>query len=70
MVVDSDSEEYSSDLNKGGPKQRKISVQLWDGTEKEVMQHLPDDIDGKKVYHIKELTTDQKVVAALKDGRK
>ena len=56
-------------LIKEGLSKEKLACS-WDGIEKEVVQHLPDDIDGKKVYHIKELTTDQKVVAALKDGRK
>lgn len=30
-------------------KQRKISIELWDGVDKEVVERLPDDIDGDKV---------------------
>ncbi len=51
-------------------KQRKISVELWDSVGKEVVEHLPDDIDEVKVYKIKDQLDKEKLVAALEDGRK
>ena len=51
-------------------KQRKISVELWDGVDKELVECLPDDIDGVKVYEMKGQLDKKKLVAALKDGRK
>ncbi|KAL9977414.1 hypothetical protein ACROYT_G014813 [Oculina patagonica] len=51
-------------------KQRKIRVELWDSVGKEVVEHLPDDIDEDKVYKIKDQLDREKLVAALEDGRK
>lgn len=66
---DSDSDNERLD-NECWLKQRKISVELWDGADKEVVECLPDDIDGVKVYEIKGQLDKKKLVAALKDGRK
>ena len=51
-------------------KQQKISVELWDGVDKEVVERLPDDIDRDKVYEITDQLDKKKLAAALKDGRK
>jgi len=64
---DSDNERLADECRL---KQRKISVELWDGVDKEVVERLPDDIDGDKVYEIKGQLDKKKLVAALKDGRK
>ena len=64
---DSDNERLADECRL---KQRKISVELWDGVDKEVVERLPEDIDGDKVYEIKGQLDKKKLVAALKDGRK
>lgn len=44
--------------------QKKISVEHWNGVEREEVEELPDEIDGTKVYVIP-VTSSQK---PLKDG--
>jgi len=51
-------------------KQRKTSIEVWDGVDKEVVERLPDDIDGVKFCKIKGTLDKKKLVAGLHDGKK
>ena len=71
--AESSNDDHSDNESVAGgcqPKQRKISVELWDGVDKKLVERLPDDIDGLRIYEIKGLLDKKKLVAALKDGRK
>ena len=51
-------------------KQKKMSEELWDGVHRETVHQLPEEIDGEKVYKIKDLENKSKIYQALKDGRR
>ena len=59
-----------SNIDGGRCRQRKIGVELWDDVDKEVVQQLPDDINGDKMHIMEGLTEQVQIVAALQDGRK
>jgi len=59
-----------SSSDEGRTKQKKVSAEFWEGVYKEIVDQLPEDIDGKKVYEIKGLENKSKVSQTLKDGRK
>ena len=52
------------------PKQRKITIDLWENVEKELVEKLPADINGLSAFKITGLSTNKKMVSALIVGRK
>lgn len=62
--------EGKCNIDGGQNRQRKIGPELWDNADKEVVEQLPDDIDGDKIFIIKGHAEQHKIVASLQDGRK
>ena len=54
--------------NEKKKKQPKISLDTWDGVERQSVEQLPVGIDGLTVYEIKGFVPDK--IELLQDGRK
>ena len=64
---DSSESENESEIRR---TQVKVDIDLWKDEEPQIVNELPDDIDGTVIYEMKGLSQKSEIVLALKDGRK
>lgn len=66
----SDSDDEDLPVSKTKQKQRKITKELWSGMKAELVENLPEGVDGLRVFKIPLQSCEEEGRNTLRDGRK
>ena len=66
----SDSDDEDLPVSKTKQKQRKITKELWSGMKAELVENLPEGVDGLRVFKILLQSCEEEGRNTLRDGRK